>query len=134
LACRGHQDIEIALLEDRFTLGAHRHYCARWLVAEEDGRGHQAPGRTIRHMGDSQAGSSLFKFRTDEQWLPALDYVFGKCLLQLARALRQDAILYHFEFEVDLVSLLKSDIEVTGIENLSQLGLNDAQNLVLVQT
>ena len=39
----------------------------------------------------------------------------------------------HLELEVNFVAFLEGDVEVAGVENLSEFYLDGAQNLVLVE-
>ena len=44
-----------------------------------------------------------------------------KRIFQFSRALGQNAIVFDFQLEADLVAFLKRDVEIAGVENLSQL-------------
>ena len=69
----------------------------------------------------------------DQQGFAVADYVFSKRIPQFPSALGEHAVIPDLQFEADFVGLLERDVEVTGIENLSQLDLNGPENLILVE-
>ena len=118
LARRGHEHVEVALLEHKLLFGAHGDHNSRRLVAQQDRRHAQALGGMLRPVGDAQSSTRLLQVGPDQQWLPGADHVFGEGILRLARPFGQNAIVLDFQLEADFVPFLEGDVKVAGIENL----------------
>jgi len=84
-------------------------------------------------VSDSQPLAGIFEIAADQQRLPAADHVFRERIAYLALALGEFPVVANLEFETDLFRFLKRNIKVAGIENLSQLDLDRAKDLILVQ-
>jgi len=133
LAGGGHQNIKVALFEYEFPFGAHGDHNARRLVAEQDGHRTHALGGMLGPVGDAQAGPRLLQFGPYQQRLPRPDHIFGECVFQLARPLGQNTIVLDFQLKADLIPFLEGNVEVAGVENLSQLGMDGAEHFILIQ-
>ena len=83
-------------------------------------------------MSDAETLAGCFQIGADQQRFAVADHIFRESVARFARALRQDQAVPDFELEADLISFLKSDIEVTRIEDLSEFNLDGAKNLILV--
>ena len=76
----------------------------------------------------------MLQIGADQQRLAGADYILGEAIRQFAPALGQNAPVLHFQFEADLIAFLKCDVEVAGIENLPQFGLDGAQHFILIES
>ena len=85
-------------------------------------------------MRNPQPLSRGLQIGSDQQSLSTADHIFGKCVLRPPLSFGQHPPIPHLQLKPDLLSLLKRDIEIAGIENLSQLNLDGAQNFILIQS
>ncbi len=84
-------------------------------------------------MCDSQTLPRRFQFGTDQQRFSRPNHIFGKCIAELAGAFGKNAIVPDLQLEAYLFHLLERDVEMTRVENLSELGLYGAQDFILIQ-
>src|SRR5438094_974503 len=90
----------------------------------------------------SSAKSRAFSTATDS-WPPAIcitsrsrcsnTYSRSVFIAGIARALRLHFAVHDLQFNPDLITFLKGDIKLAGIENLSEFLLNRPQDFILVE-
>ena len=130
---RGCQYVKVALLEDEFPLGMHCDHDSGNFLAHENRDGDEAFRGAPRNVVDSQILPRGLQIGADEQRFAGTNHVFAESISRFPGALGQDAIISDLEFEAQIFSLLERDVEMAGIENLSQFDLDGAQDLVLVE-
>jgi hypothetical protein len=79
------------------------------------------------------SAARFFEVGTDEQRLAGSNHILGECILEFARPLGQNAVVFDFKFEADFVALLEGDVEIAVVENLAQFGVDGAQDFILIE-